>query len=413
MSEPHSHSAKLSSSDAEALDALVKAGFDPAAVPTALRKRAEKLASLLGQLNTGPASLEADAVAAARRAALVDATLARVLCTPTDACESPSVARPSATLCEADADAVDALVTASWNPGKVSSANAERAQRASSLLGALEHSQTDVLDDRNREDLIAATLARISREEHRRALASPEPALVSRSRFALTDLVSLAAMILIAISVVWPTLTATREHAKRQAGQSNLAGAGLGFSMYANDHDGELPKAQRSTSSQARWWNVGEPGQSHSANLFVLVTSGYVTLSELSCPGNATAPIHLDLSAHKDWRAHEEVSFSYQLFGEDRPMWKTPVRVLVVVDKSPVVERARRGERFDSEMGSFNHMGLGQNALFSDGSVEWLGEPNLDSGDNIWLPRWATGDKDAQIKGVEKPADARDVFVGP
>ncbi|MEC9373469.1 MAG: hypothetical protein VYC34_06475 [Planctomycetota bacterium] len=391
----------LSPADADALDALAEAGFDLDQVPPAMAARARRLAVLLGLLEPSdpPASHAA-------RSTLIDATLVR-------AARESRVPEP--TLAPADAAAFEALVEADWQVDRVPPRQAERAARAVALLSTLETADDPALfSDDARRDRIDRVMARVEGRARRRMAPAREP-FAGRSRFQLRDVISAAAMILIAFGVLWPTITAGRESARRAVCEVGMQNAGLGFSLYASDNRGELPRVEDHARQGRKWWYVGDAKQSHSANLFLLVSMGYTPLSDLSCPGNAQAPINLNTNGMSDWRTAEEVSYSYQLFPADSqsPKWGGPVRIVVLTDKSPVVDRARRGERFDPEARSHNHRGHGQNVLFNDGSVEWLTRPVLRNGDNVWLPRSIQEQGLRLLEGNERPASRDDAFVGP
>jgi hypothetical protein len=161
------------------------------------------------------------------------------------------------------------------------------------------------------------------------------------------------------------------------------------------------------------WWNVGDPAQSHSANLFTLIVTGYATLSDLACAGNPVAPVNLDTTGMRDWRRPNEVSYSYQLFSTRTPKWTSAVRTVVLTDRSPAIDRVRRGEAVDASERSHNHRGLGQNVLFNDGSVEWLTSPSLPGGDNLWTPRGWAARNSGTLAPSDRPIDETDAFVGP
>jgi hypothetical protein len=135
----------------------------------------------------------------------------------------------------------------------------------------------------------------------------------------------------------------------------------------------------------------------------------------LTCPGNSAGNPTLDLATHTDWRSPDEVSYSYQLPpAPGAPLvWSGRIRMIVLSDRSPVVERARAGESFDPMASSTMHKGRGQNVLVSDGSAHLLVSPELPNGDNIWLPRSQERLAHPSLRGMERPDGADDAFVGP
>lgn len=389
----------LTPADLVALDALADAGWSGDGVSGHALPRAERLASILDLLAPAPAQ-------AAMRSALIDATLARALRAPA----VPSAAA-SAALTDEDSAALSALVDAGWQANEVTHEAGARAARTAALLAMLEHSP---IEPGARADLIQSTLDRVAARRIELGLDEARP--VTRGSFRLRDLVAAAAIFLVSVTVIWPTIVGARESARQAECEAGLVTAGFGFGAYAADHRGELPRSNRalgSMSGGACWWNVGVPAQSHSANLFTLIATGYATLSDLACSGNAVAPVNLETAGMHDWRRPEEVSYSYQLFTTRTPRWVAPVRMVVLTDRSPAVDRARRGETIDPAERSHNHRGLGQNVLFNDGSVEWLTSPSLPGGDNLWTPRGWASRSDLRLDPSDRPVDESDAFVGP
>lgn len=383
MTTPHD-SIRLSPADTDALDALVEAEFDLDRVPPFLRARAERIALILGLLE------------------------------PVEASESSPAALHEPALCALDGAAMDALVANGWSASRAPSEFAWRAGKIDSILDVL---KTPCAAEReiDGEALIDATLVRI--ERMRRAASAPAAIrLRPLARFRLADLASAAAIVLIATAILWPMMTGIRRDNIRTANAVRMSNAGLGFNLYANDHNGRLPSDQNSLAGRAPgvvWWNVGEPNHSHSAHLFVLVKQGYASLEDLASPANPHAPIRLDLSELNDWRTSEEVSYSYQLLGRGIVQWSTPSRQVVLSDRSPVIEQARMRGTIDATLNSFQHRGAGQHVLFNDRSVQWLDSPITAWGDNIWLPRSLERRLNATLYGVELPDGRDDAFVGP
>ncbi|MGP1345740.1 MAG: hypothetical protein ACTS3F_03620 [Phycisphaerales bacterium] len=375
--------------------------------------------------------------AASRRELLINITAARVRRAGARGADRASIVgslRQSA--CDpASSAAIDSLVESGWETGSGNAGDRAPATRAGvgpllALLGAGEPFDSS---DRARrvERTMDAVRASITQRRHRMRL-DPEGSrnmVVPPRRFQLADVGSIAAMLLIGIGVLWPMLVSAREQARTTMCASGMQQAGLGFGLFANDHDGRMPavglvdpdwkrsNAAPGTLSNAPWWNVGERANSHSANLFVIVRLGYTHLADTACPGNERAPTNLPsdtIAAMGDWAQPEQVSYSYQLFaGAPGRFGHRPGQV-VVSDRSPVVDQSRRGEPVDLLRSSRNHGHAGQNALRQDGAVVFLTSPVLGNGDNIWLPRYLeTRPGPIILNGRELPADDRDVFLGP
>lgn len=397
--------------DAAAFEALVAAGFDPSRVAPEHRARAGRAAALLALLEPRSPKGAVEAVERIeRRATLIDVTIARAIqCGPPMSAGSMDA---SAELAPADGAAVEALVGGGWSPERVG-VGRSRAEQAAAVLALLDGASFGAAERSNR---VQDTFDRILVARGGTGVGESEIRPYTGSSFRLRDMVAVAASLFIAMVIGWPTLVATRESARQAACASNMASAGLGFGLYAGDHRGLMPRNENNVAGApgSRWWLVGDPSQSHSANLFRLIVGGYATLSDLACSGNPLAPINPIATELADWRRPEEVSYSYQLFAGPAARWTNASRIVVIVDRSPAVDRARRGEAINPMEVSENHRGRGQNVLFNDGSVGWLVKPVLPNGDNIWLPAAKTGVAGpVHLHGDETPADERDAFVGP
>ncbi len=391
---------RLTVSGQRALDSLIGSGFS-GEFGEAWSPEGRRISDLLSLLDRPTA--ESDAT----RALLIDVTMARVLrATERDLAGRIHPKGAAETLSKDSAAMVDELVRYGWR---------ERAEKASGAAALL-----SLLDTGARHDasgLVDSTLARVRHQiesTRSRFRLSPErPVGVPRSGFRLTDLVGVAAAILLGASVVWPMLVGSREQARGAMCAANLARAALGFSQYAADHHDQLPQV-RASFLGGTWWDVGTHDRSHSANLYRLVKGGYASLADLSCPGNASAPTlsHADDGDAHDWKSADEVSFSYQLPGPGRPGWNAGAQFVVLADRSPVIRRSRIGELADPNESSRNHGGRGQNILFGDASIRFYVRPVLENGDNIWLPGLQTG-LDRPLTGRETPVSDGDAFVGP
>lgn len=401
--------ARLTREDGEAIDALVDARFDPDAVPGSHLERARRSAALLRLLEGARFGDRAGRIDRVVRAALEDAMVS---------------ARHGGGehLSGDDAESLDAWVLAGFRAGKVPGALRGRAERHAGLASLVTAVRLDAGD---REARISRTVAQagLGRDVMSFAAARERQA---RRPIRLADIVSVAAVLLIAASVVWPIGAAVRDQARRAVCASHLASTAMAFGSYAGNYDDSLPMAAASFGGS--WWDVGRgPAHSNSANLYLLPRERYARLADLACPGNPNAPTVRAGDHERDWRSLEEVSYSYQLNGaRARPLWRASTRFVVLTDRSPVVIRAVRGEVIQPEANSPNHGRRGQHVLWSDGSAEWRQSPVLDNGDNVWLPRSlealirhvrervaASRGQAPVLKGTELPEGVDDAFVGP
>ncbi|MEO1585567.1 MAG: hypothetical protein AAFR96_13475, partial [Planctomycetota bacterium] len=306
----------LSDADRLALDWLLQseAGPLPASVS---QQRVDRLSALVTL--SGSMEIEHDP-------RITSAAVARV-----QALVETSVDAAVPGLSDADQDAIDTLMISGMAETKVPARLRSRARRLVAAGHAISQ-QPYEHDSGLTERTLAAVAA--ARPESERPVAG-------RIGGKLADLISIAAIVLISASVVWPVVTSVRGNAMRQINQSNLAVAGIGFGAYAADFAGELPRL-RGPESRSAWWQVGSPqSRSNSTGLYLLARLDYTPDAALASPGNPNAPEVLPDEAD-DWQSLEEVSYSYQLqaAGPNR----APAPAVVLADRSPVVPRLLAGE---------------------------------------------------------------------
>lgn len=398
----------LSAEDAIALDALIDAEFDLDRVPASLRQRAAKALDLLNLLDA-PAALTS-----AGAANVADRLMARLQSIGS----TPAAHSEQGAFTPADAAALDALVDAQWNPARVGPEHRERAGRIAALAGLVDSGASlgspAALADRTLQliDLVDESQAPIS-------IGAANP-----WRRRLWDLVSVAAMGLIGVSVLWPIMAGVRQKSLDQNCSVNLQTVATAMGAYANDNQMSVPVAVAAF-GPSRWWDVNESRpQANSANLFALPKNRYLRLADLACPGNASAPRGSCPPAASDWRSLPEVSYSYQVMtGRAHPRWNGDRRI-ILADRSPAVLRAVRGESVSPLENSPNHGALGQHVLYTDGSIQWLQRPEVPGDPSIWVPNpkvritaRATANPDGSttvmLTGYELPASDSDVFLGP
>jgi hypothetical protein len=431
MNDPHDHAPQtLSPADARALDALVGAGFEVGRVGADERARAEKIEGLL-VLTTRPCE-RVDA-------ALVDVTLARILSASRD-----SMAHVDASLTSDDAEALDALVNANFNPSRVAPSLRARAGVVDSMREVV--TQTPAYHG-DRAALVDRTFRAVMDER------ASAPIPIERGRpaglFRLADVASVAAVLVLGGSALFPVLSSWNTRREKTACVANLGGVASAMGAYSSDYRGSLPVASASTAGE-RWWDVGQgASRSNSANLFALRKNGYASLDQLACIGNPHAAHTLPADA-EDWQNLDQVSYSYYvMFASQRPNWQAPnlegflgqpSSTVVLTDASPVIRRALKGEPIYVQENSPNHDGTGQWAVHADGSAAWMQSP-MNGQDNIWLPadteemlrdiegQFRTGasggtvavltreaaarQRAVRLNGTEAPASVEDSFVGP
>ncbi|MHC4976078.1 MAG: hypothetical protein ACYTF7_05660 [Planctomycetota bacterium] len=381
----------------DVIEALVESSYSTPDVDPSLRSQAAKLNDILSLLDP-PADK------AAPDQSLVDTTLLRCLASR----------EISSTLTADDARSLDALVEHNWDQSDVPAGYRQRSSRIARILSAL-----DPPDDVTEQTIAEQTWNRV--RTHAATSANTELFEINTLRtggLPLRELGAIAAMVIGAFSLLFPTLGAAHHRAQQHSCVASLANAGVGFAMFARDNNGRLPTTQHAAEQGQLWWNVGTPQQSHSADLFTLSRLGYTQLHDLACAGNHRAVVNLDTSENHDWRAIEEVSYSYQLFPETfrAVRFVVPSQTVILADRSPLVIRSQLGEYVSAEARSMNHSGTGQNILAADRSVQWLDSPVIQRGnlrDNIWLPASLEHLEIVRLTGTETPEIWGDVFVGP
>ena len=155
-------------------------------------------------------------------------------------------------LCDADAALLDQLVECGFEPSRIEGLDPEQQQRLDRLvamLGLLDAYPAEPLSDEDRDTLVHATLARIDREEDGRAERlrfDPGASGGGGSRFGAFELVAVAAIIILGLSVIFPMMNAARDSSTRSTQRNNLAQIGGGLFNFSDANDGSLPQASAS-----------------------------------------------------------------------------------------------------------------------------------------------------------------------
>lgn len=389
----------LSLEDSAALDALLEADMQVERVPESFRTRARKIGALLGLLDAGHITCDS---------ALVDVTMQRI-------------ARHAEPVLSADdSEAFDAWALAGYDAGATPASLRDRAFRHEKLAGIVRESDlvaTPLLVERTFQAVASKVAA-----NRAQGIVTP----TSRG-WRMSDLISVAAMLLIGASILLPTMSFVSQKGRQLGCKSNLGSVASAMGIYAGNHRDALPVATAGFGGSP-WWNVSpEKPQANSANLFTLARTGYSKLRDLACAGNPNAVVDDVKQGTYDWPNLGSISYSYQIMaGEQRPNWcgrqkVAPVSIVVLADRSPVVLRAVNRQIIDPLENSPNHQGKGQYVLLADGSVNWMTSPARPDGDNIWLPKAievlieqaAKFHQSGRLEGFEIPFDDKDSFVGP
>ncbi len=326
------------------------------------------------------------------------------------------------TLSPADADALDALLAAMARGDQSARRQLEETDR-----GRVVSQWLDLIDrwpaDPPAEDLVARTMARVRQAEQRHEViaridetridAGPTAAIA----FRWSELIAVAAVMLIAVSLLWPMLARSRSDAMRVACAANLNAAGVSMRSYAADNGRILPRY--ASQPGASWWNVGQPFengfvQSNSANLYKLRRTGYADLKSLTCPTNGETASQLAASAF-DWPSPRSISYSYQnQFTAEPTRVERSAGIVVLADKNPLftavdgdASRLTFESSRDLNAPGQRHADAGQSALILDGRVIWTKAPVI-NGDNFFTAQGVT-----KYTGTETPAASGDSFLVP
>lgn len=292
-------------------------------------------------------------------------------------------------------------------PAAGEASDPRRMQRVASLLSLLEQCPAEEPSP----SLAERTLAAVHNQRQRERFVQQVSALTAPTvAFRWNELIAVAAVLMIGVSLAWPLLSESRSEARRIACQSNLQAAGVALANYAGDHQGLMPRARQGPNTL--WWDIGQdpaaeiPLRSNAANMYVLAREGYLAPQTLNCPENPQAPRHMSLPM-LDWPSPTQVSYSYQ--SQDTPRairLVTGGNVPVIADRNPLLTvnlnhpaRLQFRQDLPLDTASSLHQYRGQNVLMTNGSVIWSPSPVLGQ-DNIWI----NGD---HHEGVEdEPGDA-------
>lgn len=307
------------------------------------------------------------------------------------------------TLSPADAERVDeALMGGAVSGQPLGLANRprlqddERGRRVLALLNLVGQCPSESPSD----DLVRRTMMTIVHARQRERFQQQVRTLaVTPQRFSMLDFAAVAAIVVAAVSLLWPAMSTTRSDARRVACANNLSAAGAALGAYAADNSGQMPRYANQVGMP--WYQVGEqakdgqgPMRSNSAQLYLLVRRGYIQPQALACPENPNAPRRLSPEFF-DWPSADAVSYSYQnQYTPQATRLENHPEMAVLADKNPLfmIPAPQPGQvihfvfRNDLPANSPSSLhGVGQNILRADGRVGFLQQPILPNGDNIWL----------------------------
>ncbi|MCC7147198.1 MAG: hypothetical protein IT443_12195 [Phycisphaeraceae bacterium] len=330
-----------------------------------------------------------------------------------------------------DAELVDAMLDWLSGPGQDQAAEAWPGGQESPRAGRVAEWMSLIGScpvEKPGRDLLAGTLAKVKDAEQTERFRRQIEYLTTPSRrWNWSDMGAVAAILLVGVSLLWPSLGYTRSEARRIACANNLGAAGAAMNSYASDHQGQMPRS--GNFAGVPWYRVGQNSQtgqtaqgqvqSNSAHLYLIIRQGYINPAALACPENEQAAMSLP-QGQFDWPNPDAVSYSYQNQFTARPIVLEGVpHLAILADKNPLfLIRIKPGQQgaeltfrkdLPATTASRFHRG-GQNILRGDGTVLWSSQPWLPGSerDNIWLLHGLD-----HYQGTESPTRSDDAHLIP
>jgi prepilin-type N-terminal cleavage/methylation domain-containing protein len=99
---------------------------------------------------------------------------------------------------------------------------------------------------------------------------------MSRHRFTLIELLVVVAIIAILAAILLPALGKARLKSKRLLGQVNMSQMVIGFTMYADDNEGQLPRSNRNSWGFGPWYWMMDTAQDQFDNRQIAIDYGFV-----------------------------------------------------------------------------------------------------------------------------------------
>ena len=353
--------------------------------------------------------------------------------------ERQNQTQPPTDLCDVDQRVLDALIE-SMSPGQSpphrlatdvakQGLDDEAVDRVEPMARLLDTVGQAPVDDPP-ADLVANTMQAVADANQRKRFGHQIQTLAAGPSlsFRWRELITVAAVLMIGVSLLWPVMNRFRVDARQARCGRNLANAGMAFGKYGADHNGQMPRG--AVRAGADWWRVGQqqddkhPVRSNSANLYLLIRQKYAHPTVFNCPTNPFAPQSAG-QQHHDWPTHRAISYSYQ-----NQFRQKPIRIdrhltqdqTILADRNPLFSIAihrRTGKLalmrtpMPFKSPSQNHLDnagnpLGHNTLTTSGQVTWSTSPIQGNGDNIWMLRGTES-----YIGNEVPTGTDDVFLVP
>jgi len=241
-----------------------------------------------------------------------------------------------------------------------------------------------------------------------------------------SEVAAAAAAVILFIGILFPSISHMRGRYWQSQCGSQLRGIYSGLRNYMSDHDGLLPAVAMTPGSP--WWKVGYQGQENHSNtrqVWPLAKYGYVEPGLFLCPGRPDGRRlsfeGFRIETFSDFPSRAYIHFSIRIpcpTSNDRDLMRKRV---LLADRNPLSEglpsdlsellKLQLCERMMTS-NSRNHRNRGQNALLSDGSVEFTKVRHTSiSDDDIYILRGMSCG--TEIRGCEFPSTDLDIFLAP
>ena len=272
-------------------------------------------------------------------------------------------------LSKEDAEMLDQLVDVGFDMNQLEFLSSEDEARAKSILNMLGLLDAYPVEDAS-ETLIDATIARIDQYEAQRSarmqIHTPQLETTKQGfRFRMPDLIGVAAMVLVTVSVFMALSNSARNQSFNNECASNMAMVGRGIFDYALEHNGYTPTEQATEVASLFGGIIPERTDAE-----LLAEQGYCKHHHLNCPGHGG----------------EGGGFSYQT--QSAESWDEILKqgkvFFLLSDRNPILDKLLANQEHNPLTPSPSHGALGQNHLRDDGSIV-TGAAPVFGGDLIWI----------------------------
>jgi hypothetical protein len=239
----------------------------------------------------------------------------------------------------------------------------------------------------------------------------------------ILEVSAVAAVVALLGGAAYLPLRHARDMSWQSRCEAQLGSIAQGVGQYEQSNEGRMPFV--ATRQGSPWWKVGDQGSANESNtrhLWLLVKGGYVKADDFICPaspfGAEPGAGGKDILTGNDFPSRSHVTYSLRITCVPSPDDPSGKREILIADVNPIFEKLPQNysEGFLRELNkrmlqanSNNHNGRGQNAMFTDGSVQFMTTRTFGpTNDDIY-----TLEGKDSYRGDEVPASQNDVFLAP